>query len=63
MIYFIISDAETVTPEKINENISFNQKSNNNIFYYYIISDSYYFIHGKYKDEIYNSIVGLVKSK
>ena len=60
----IYSDASTLmtTPEKLQENIEFNKKSNNNIIYYYIIDDSEYLTHGKYSDEIYNNIYGLVKN-
>jgi hypothetical protein len=52
----IYSDAKTLTPQKIEENIEFNKKSNNNILYYYVIDDNDYLIHGKYADEIYNNI-------
>ena len=60
----IYSDASTLmtTPEKLQENIEFNKKSNNNIIYYYIVDDSEYLTHGKYSDEIYNNIYGLVKN-
>ena len=58
----IYSDSRTLTPEKIDENIKFNEKSNNNITYYYVIDSSEYLIHGKYCDDIYNNIYGLVKS-
>jgi hypothetical protein len=56
------SDSLTLTPEKLQENIEFNERSNNKIIYYYITDDAEYLIHGKYKDEIYNNIYGLVKN-
>jgi len=56
----IYSDVNTLTPEKLEENKIFNE--NNNCTYYYIVDDDYYLIHGKYADEVYNNIYGLVKS-
>jgi len=58
----IYSDYKTVTPEKLQENNEFNKKSNNKIIYYYINDNSEYLIHGKYKDEIYNNIYGLINN-
>ncbi len=58
----IYSNANTLTTEKLQENIEFNKKSNNKILYYYIIDNSEYIIHGSYLNEIYNNIYGLVKS-
>lgn len=58
----IYSDANTLTPEKLEENYEFNKKSKNKIIYYYVIDDAQYLIHGKYADEIYNNIYGLVKN-
>jgi hypothetical protein len=58
----IYSDSKVLTPEKIQENIDFNEKSKDKIIYYYVIDDSEYLIHGKYADEIYNNIFGLVKN-
>lgn len=59
----IYSDSKTLTPEKIQENIEFNKKSDDKIIYYYVIDDSEWLIHGKYAEEIYNNIYGLVISK
>lgn len=56
------SDSKTLTPEKLQENHEFNEKSNDKIIYYYIVDDAQYIIHGKYKNEIYNNIYGLVKN-
>ena len=56
------SDSKTLTPEKLQENHEFNEKSNYKIIYYYIVDDTQYIIHGKYKNEIYNNIYGLVKN-
>lgn len=56
------SDSKTLTLEKLQENNEFNEKSNNKIIYYYIVDDAQYIIHGKYKNEIYNNIYGLVKN-
>jgi hypothetical protein len=56
------SDLKTLTPEKLQENHEFNEKSNDKIIYYYIVDDAQYIIHGKYKNEIYNNIFGLVKN-
>lgn len=58
----VYSDSLTLTPEKLQENIEFNERSKNKIIYYYITDDAEYLIHGKYKDEIYNNIYGLVKN-
>jgi hypothetical protein len=58
----VYSDSETLTPEKIQENIEFNKKSNNKIIYYYIVDKTEYLIHSKYADEIYNNIYGLVRT-
>ena len=59
----VYSDSSTLTtPEKLQENIEFNERSKNKIIYYYITDDAEYLIHGKYKDEIYNNIYGLVKN-
>jgi len=58
----IYSDANILIPEKLEENHEFNKKSKNKIIYYYIIDDAQYLIHGKYADEIYNNIYGLVKN-
>jgi hypothetical protein len=58
----IYSDFNTITPEKFKENREFNKRSRNKIIYYYIVDDAEYLIHGKYKDEIYNNIYGLIKS-
>ena len=59
----VYSDSSTLTtPEKLQENIEFNERSKNNIIYYYITDDAEYLIHEKYKDEIYNNIYGLVKN-
>lgn len=58
----IYSDSKTLTPEKLQENLDFNERSKNKIIYYYIIDDSEYLIHSKYKNEIYNNIYGLVKN-
>ena len=57
----IYSDENTLTPEKLEENYEFNKKSKNKIIYYCVIDDAQYLIHGKYADEIYNNIYGLVK--
>jgi len=59
----IYSDIKTLTPNKLKENINFNEKSNNNITYYYVIDDSEYLHHGKYITDIYNNIFGLVKNE
>jgi len=59
----IYSDSNTLTPEKLQENIEFNKKSNDKIIYYYINGDSEYLIHGKYADEILNNIYGLIIRK
>ena len=56
----IYSDVNTLTPEKLEENKIFNE--NNNCTYYYIEDDSEYLIHGKYADEVYNNIYGLVRA-
>jgi hypothetical protein len=56
----IYSDSKVLTPEKIQENIDFNERSSDKIIYYYVIDDSEYLIHGKYANEIYNNIFGLV---
>lgn len=58
----IYSDSKTLTPEKLQENHDFNERSKNKIIYYYIVDDSEYLIHSKYRDEIYNNIYGLVKN-
>lgn len=58
----IYSDYKTLTPEKMQENYEFNEKSDGKIIYYYITDDSEYLIHGKYKDEIYNNIYGLANN-
>ena len=59
----VYSDSSALTlPEKLQENVEFNKRSNNKIIYYYIIDDGEYLIHGKYKDEIYYNIYGLVKN-
>jgi hypothetical protein len=58
----VYSDSKTLTPEKLQENHEFNEKSKNKIIYYYVIDDVEYLIHGIYKDEIYNNIYGLVKN-
>ena len=58
----VYSDSLTLTPEKLQENIEFNERSKNKIIYYYITDDAEYLIHEKYKDEIYNNIYGLVKN-
>lgn len=58
----IYSSVETLTPEKLEQNNAFNKRSEDRIIYYYIIDDSVYLIHGKYKDEIYHNIFGLIKS-
>ena len=58
----IYSDSKTLTPEKLQENLDFNERSKNKIIYYYIVDDSEYLIHRKYRDEIYNNIYGLVKN-
>jgi hypothetical protein len=59
----IYSDSSTLTtPEKLQENIEFNKRSNNKIIYYYIVNDGKYLIHDTYKDEIYNNIYGLVNN-
>jgi len=58
----IYSDSKTLTPEKLQENLDFNERSKNKIIYYYIVDDSEYLIHSKYRDEIYNNIYGLVKN-
>lgn len=59
----IYSDSKTLTPKKLKENHKFNEKSNDKIIYYYIIDESEYIIHGKYKNEIYNNIYGLINNK
>ena len=56
------SDSKTLTSEKLQENCEFNEKSNDKIIYYYIVDNAEYIIHGKYKNEIYNNIYGLVKN-
>jgi hypothetical protein len=56
----IYSDAKTLSQDKIDENIKFNEKSDDKIIYYYVIDDSEYLIHGKYADEILNNIYGLL---
>lgn len=59
----IYSDHSSIlTPEKLQDNHEFNEKSNNKTIYYYVVDDSEYLIHGKYKDEIYNNIYGFVKN-
>jgi hypothetical protein len=58
----IYSDSKTLSSEKLKENYEFNEKSKNKIIYYYISDDSEYLIHGKYKDEIYNNIYGLINN-
>lgn len=58
----VYSDSSTLTPEKLQENYEFNEKSGNKIIYYYIVDNSEYLIHGKYADEIYNNIYGLIKN-
>ena len=58
----IYSDSKTLTPEKLQENINFNDKSDDKIIYYYVVDDSEYLIHGKYANEIYNNICGLIKN-
>jgi hypothetical protein len=58
----IYSDINVLTPEKLQENIEFNKKSNNNILYYYINKDTEYLIHGKYLNEIYYNIYGVVNN-
>jgi hypothetical protein len=58
----IYSDSKTLTPEKLQENYEFNERSKDKIIYYYIVDDAEYLIHGKYKDEIYNNIYGLVNT-
>ena len=58
----VYSDSKTLTPEKLQENHEFNKKSKNKIIYYYVNDDAEYLIHGKYKNEVYNNIYGLVKN-
>ena len=58
----VYSDFKTITPEKLQENHEFNKKSKNKIIYYYVNDDAEYLIHGKYKNEVYNNIYGLVKN-
>jgi len=36
----IYSDSKTLTPEKLQENLDFNERSKNKIIYYYIVDDS-----------------------
>ena len=43
------SDSKTLTPEKLQENHEFNEKSNHKIIYYYIVDDAEYIINRKYK--------------
>lgn len=58
----VFSDANTLTPEKLNENIQFNINSDDKIKYFYVIDDAPYLIHGKYAGNIYNSIYCLYKN-
>jgi hypothetical protein len=58
----IYSDAKNIDSEKMQEQYEFNKRSNNKIIYYYVVDDSEYLIHGKYKDEIFNNIFGLIKN-
>jgi hypothetical protein len=44
----VYSNYNTMTPEKLQENLDFNEKSDNKIIYYYVLDDSEYLIHGKY---------------
>ena len=57
----IYSDSRVLNEEKIKDNEEFSKKSNGNVLYYYIIDNSEYLIHGKYANEIYYNIYGLVK--
>jgi hypothetical protein len=59
----VYSDSNTLTPEKLQENNELNERSNNNIIFYYIVDNSEYLIHGRYANEIYNNIYGLVNNK
>jgi len=58
----IYSDAETLTSEKINLNKEFSEISDNNVIYYYIIDNAHYLIYGKYSNEIYERILGLINN-
>jgi len=58
----VYSSSKVITPEKLQENIEFNEKSKNKIIYYYILDDSEYLIHGKYASEIYNNIYAMIKN-
>ena len=58
----IYSDSNSLSSKKLEENYEFNEKSKNKIIYYYISDDSEYLIHGKYRDEIYNNINGLINN-
>jgi hypothetical protein len=58
----IYSDVQTLTPEKLDINIKFNEASNDNIIYHFVIDNNEYLIHGKYMDDILNNIFGLVNN-
>ena len=58
----IYSDVRSLSPDKLQENKEFNKVSNDNITYYYVVAEDGYLIHGKYGNEIYNNIYGLVKN-
>jgi hypothetical protein len=59
----IYSDVQSATPEKIESNAEFSKNSDDKVIYYYVLYDSYYLFYGKYCDEIYERIIGMINAK
>lgn len=58
----IYSDINTATIEKIERNKKLEKKSDSEVIYNYVIDNNKYLIHGKYANEIYNNIYGMIKN-
>jgi len=56
----IYSDAHTLSDEKIQDNVVFNENSDDMIIYYYIIGVHWYIVHTKYSNDILIHVRGML---